>query len=78
MGGEGAPQGLAAALLAAPLGRDLWGLPHDGSGNAGEGSKAPRGPGEAARGSVINGGIPFLHPTDMFLNLAAFSVGSTQ
>lgn len=78
MGGEGAPRGLAAALLAAPHGRDPWGLPHDGSGDAGEGGKAHRGPGEAAWGSVVSGGSPFIHPTDMLLNPPAFSVGSTQ
>lgn len=67
VGGEGAPQGLAAAL-----GRDLWGLPCVGSGNAGERSKAHRGPGE------VNGGILFHHPTDTLLNPAACSVGPTQ
>lgn len=44
------------------LGRDPWRLPHGGAGNAGEGSKAHRGPGEAARGSVVNGGIPSFIP----------------
>lgn len=81
MGEEGAPEGLATALpawWAPPLGRDPWELAHDGSGNVGEGSKDHREPGEAAWRSVVNGGIPLLHPTDTLLNPAAFSVGPTQ
>lgn len=43
VGGEGAPRGLAAALLAAPLGRDPWDCPMMDLGMLGKGAKLTEG-----------------------------------